>query len=231
MFQLRHSKRILHEYGNSTIIGKLSVQKYPTKNIRDNTTDNDYSLFFFFYLLKSRELVLKTKPNNAHKALKAFENKILSQPNQRQTFVILTQNVDGLSSDIKNLIEIHGSLFRTRCVKCGDVKVNRESPIVPALAGTELSNMDANIPIEKLPRCLKCNEGLLRPDVIWFEEPLDREVVKTVEFELKRCDLLLVIGTSGTVYPAAGYASLVSFRGGKVAQFNIEEMGNVDFEL
>ncbi|RHZ46111.1 hypothetical protein Glove_634g20 [Diversispora epigaea] len=179
-----------------------------------------------------RELVLKTEPNKAHKALKDFEDKILSQSKEKnQTFIVLTQNVDGLSSGTKNLVEIHGSLFRTRCIECGDIQNNRDSPIAPALKGTETSNLDANIPIEKLPQCLKCKKGLLRPDVIWFEENLNEDIVKIIEFELKRCDLLLVIGTSGIVYPAAGYVTRVSSRGGKVAQFNIEKVGKADFEF
>ncbi|CAG8480466.1 930_t:CDS:2 [Diversispora eburnea] len=182
-----------------------------------------------------RELVLKTEPNKAHKALRDFENKISSQQQKgkegNQTFIVLTQNVDGLSSETKNLVEIHGSLFKTRCIECGDIQKNRDSPIVPALKGTEYSNLDSNIPIEKLPRCLKCKKGLLRPDVIWFEENLNEDIVKIIEFELKRCDLLLVIGTSGIVYPAAGYVTRVSSRGGKVAQFNIEKVGKADFQL
>ncbi|CAG8440863.1 12553_t:CDS:2 [Acaulospora colombiana] len=158
----------------------------------------------------SRELVLTKKPNKAHKALVDFENAISSQSPQAQTFFVLTQNVDGLSSNIKNLVEIH------------------------ALKGTENKNFDTDIPIEQLPTCSKC-QGLLRPDVVWFHEHLSQDIARTIEFELNRCDLLLVIGTSGIVYPAAGYLSWVSSRGGKVANFNVEEMEMhsdvIDFEL
>ncbi|CAG8687308.1 3224_t:CDS:2, partial [Scutellospora calospora] len=177
-----------------------------------------------------RELVLKKKPNRAHKALVDFEKKVTLEVPQTQTFTVITQNVDGLSSDIKNLIEMHGSLFRTRCTKCGDIKENRDSPIVPALEGTENSQFDIDLPIEKLPSCSKC-KGLLRPDVVWFEECLDDDVSKNVLFELGRCDLLLVIGTSGLVYPAAGFAARVSSNGGKVAVFNIEKTYDADFEF
>ncbi|CAG8637127.1 5367_t:CDS:2, partial [Cetraspora pellucida] len=177
-----------------------------------------------------RELVLKKKPNRAHKALVDFEKKMLSASPQTQTFTVITQNVDGLSSNIENLIEMHGSLFRTRCTKCGERRENRNSPIASALKGTEDSQFDINLPIEKLPSCSKCN-GLLRPDVVWFGESLDDDISTNIQFELGRCDLLLVIGTSGLVYPAAGFASLVSSLGGKVAVFNIEKTYDVEFEF
>jgi len=175
-------------------------------------------------------LVLTKQVNKAHKALVDFENKILSQTPQNQTFTVITQNVDGLSSNLKNFIEMHGSLFRTRCTKCGDIEVNRNSPICEGLVGTEISNLDANLPIEKLPSCTKC-DGLLRPDVVWFHETLDPNIVSKIQVELNRCDLLLVIGTSGIVYPAAGYSNYVKSRGGKVAIFNIEDTGDADFKF
>jgi NAD-dependent SIR2 family protein deacetylase len=159
-----------------------------------------------------------------------FENKILSQTPQNQTFTVITQNVDGLSSNLKNFIEMHGSLFRTRCTKCGYIERNYNSPICEGLKGTENSNFDINLPIEKLPSCTKC-EGLLRPDVVWFNETLDPNILNKINEELDRCDLLLVIGTSGTVYPAAGYSNYVKTRGGKVAVFNIEDTGYADFKL
>ncbi|RGB25622.1 NAD-dependent protein deacylase sirtuin-5, mitochondrial [Rhizophagus diaphanus] len=177
-----------------------------------------------------RELVLKKQANNAHKALVNFENKILSQTPQNQTFTVITQNVDGLSSNLKNFIEMHGSLFRTRCTKCGDIKKNYDSPICEALKGTEDSNFDTNLPIEKLPFCTKC-QGLLRPDVVWFNEKLDQNILSKIHEELDKCDLLLVIGTSGTVYPAAGYSNYVKLRGGKIAIFNIEDTGDADFKF
>jgi len=178
-----------------------------------------------------RELVLTKKPNKAHKALVDFENKILSQDPQNQTFTVITQNIDGLSSNLKNFIEMHGALFRTRCIKCGDIEENRDSPICEILRGTENSKFDTDIPIEQLPSCKKC-KGLLRPDVVWFNESLDPNILSKIRTELDRCDLLLVIGTSGLVYPAASYPMHVKSRGGKVAVFNIEDTnGDADFSF
>ncbi|RIA87759.1 DHS-like NAD/FAD-binding domain-containing protein [Glomus cerebriforme] len=177
-----------------------------------------------------RELVLKKQPNKAHKALVDFEDKILSQTPQNQTFTVITQNVDGLSSNLKNFIAMHGSLFRTRCTKCGYIEENRNSPICEGLKGTENSNFDINLPIEKLPSCTKCN-GLIRPDVVWFNETLDPDILNKIHEELNRCDLFLIIGTSGLVYPAASYANYVKSRGGKLAIFNIEDTGKADFKF
>lgn len=82
------------------------------------------------------------------------------------------------------------------------------------------------IPLDQLPKCPVCRVGLLRPGVVWFGEPLPFNVVrKADEFITAEppVDLILVIGTSGTVWPASGYTEQVKMRGGKVAVFNIEE--------
>jgi len=146
----------------------------------------------------SRELVLTKEPNRAHKALVAFEQKILSQASSQSsdtpTFALITQNIDGLSAGIQNLIEMHGMLFKNRCTGCGDVRENRNSPIVPALEGTENEEFEREIALKDLPKCEKCN-GLLRPHVVWFEESLEASVLAEIQKELFRCDLVLIIGT------------------------------------
>ncbi|KAG9292052.1 hypothetical protein G9A89_017952 [Geosiphon pyriformis] len=191
---------------------------------------NNPSCVWQFYHYR-RELVLTKQPNRAHKALEAFEKKILAEVPRNQTFALITQNVDGLSTGvIQNLIEMHGSLFKTRCTACGDICANRDSPIATSLKGTEDLTFESDIPIEQLPCCTKC-KGLLRPHVVWFNENLEESVASRIHEELDRCDLLLVIGTSGLVYPAAGYASYILEKGGKVANFNIEEMGGFNFEF
>ncbi|CAG8559222.1 1863_t:CDS:2 [Ambispora leptoticha] len=186
-----------------------------------------------------RELVMKKSRNRAHKALIEFSKKVNSAKPRTQTFSVITQNVDGLlttsiSDDVNgidNLIEMHGTLFKTRCTACGDIRSNRDSPIVPALQGNEDLSLDADIPLDQLPRCSLCT-GLLRPHVVWFKESLDSMVFEKIQIELDRCDLMLVIGTSGTVYPAAGFASYIREKGGIVANFNIEKMGeDAAFEL
>lgn len=183
-----------------------------------------------------REIAGKALPNPAHIALALF-----SQPDQRKEiapdaeFTLITQNVDGLSvlcsqmlfpSTDPPIIEMHGRLFETLCTQCGDRMPNRDSPICPALAGTEelvkSHAKERQIPLEDLPRCPKCR-GLLRPGVVWFEESIlhDEEISELVD----QADVALVIGTSSRVAPANLFAHSVAERKGTVAVFNTEPQG------
>lgn len=134
------------------------------------------SLVWEFYSYR-RELVLTKQPNEAHKVLAETEKRLA---NEGRKLVVITQNIDELHrrAGSDNVIELHGTLFKTQCTKCGDIAENRNSPIVPALKGKGDPNpaeMDSKIPIRDLPHCNKCN-GLLRPYVVWFGEPLDPNV-------------------------------------------------------
>ena len=127
-------------------------------------------------------------------------------------FTLVTQNVDGLSSSAFRevcptggepaLFEMHGRLFETICTDCCDRVTNFDSPICPALAGTEevveKHEKEPVIPLEDLPRCVKpsCG-GLLRPGVVWFEEiPHHLEEINEI---VDKADLALVVGTSSVV--------------------------------
>ena len=150
---------------------------------------------------------MKAQPNAAHLALATFSN-----PEYRRAiapfakFTLITQNVDGLSVKAfqeacpglkSNIYEMHGRLFDTICMDCGDRENNVESPICHALNEISSdSNAVRDIPLEDLPRCRKCG-GLLRPGVVWFYETphhLD-EIGKVVE----KADVALIVGTSSTV--------------------------------
>ncbi|KAJ6547007.1 NAD-dependent protein deacylase [Mycena capillaripes] len=200
------------------------------------------SLVWQFYHYR-REVARAAEPNAAHTALAVF-----SIPSYRKVvapdaeFSIITQNVDGLSTKamhtvlqkkgsdskpagISPLLEMHGRIFDVQCSSksCRHVEYNTSSPICPALAGAEKAveagSIDLDIPKSKLPRCSKCN-ALARPGVVWFGEmPQELERIDKL---VEAADLCLVVGTSSTVYPAAGYASVVQENGGKVAVFNLE---------
>ena len=165
---------------------------------------------------------LKAKPNEAHLALAA-----LNLPNVASRLIPaavkpplhVTQNIDELSLRAiellpepladdaqKRLIQLHGSLFRTRCLSCRHEKHNHDPALAASLEGLDAETV-VDIPIERLPRCGgdewagsnrygRCG-GLLRPDVVWFGEvpPLMGEVARTVS----GCDLLIVVGTSAIV--------------------------------
>ncbi|ERE80032.1 NAD-dependent deacetylase sirtuin-5-like protein [Cricetulus griseus] len=172
-----------------------------------------------------REVMRSKEPNPGHLAIAQCEARLRDQGRR---VVVITQNIDELhrKAGTKNLLEIHGTLFKTRCTSCGAVAENYKSPICPALAGKgapEPETQDARIPVDKLPRCEEAGcGGLLRPHVVWFGENLDPAVLEEVDRELALCDLCLVVGTSSVVYPAAMFAPQVASRGVPVAEFNME---------
>ncbi|MCI4389363.1 hypothetical protein PGIGA_G00097150 [Pangasianodon gigas] len=184
----------------------------------------DPSLVWEFYHYR-REVMCSKQPNPAHLAIAECEAR-LSQ--QGRSVVVITQNIDELHrrAGSRNVLEIHGSLFKTRCMSCGEVKENYKSPICPALEGKGAPDpkaKDARIPKEDLPRCeARGCRGLLRPHVVWFGESLDPDILTRADQELNRCDLCLVVGTSSIVYPAAMFAPQVAARGVPVAEFNME---------
>lgn len=172
-----------------------------------------------------RELVLNKGPNAAHLAIAQCEERLRTQG---RSVVVITQNIDDLhrQAGSKNVLKIHGSLLETRCVTCGHVAENHRSPVCGALEGKgspEPDAVEADIPVEKLPRCEQSScRGLLRPNVVWFGETLDSHVLTKVEKALDLCDLCLVVGTSSVVYPAAMFGPQVASRGVPVAEFNTE---------
>ncbi|KAJ8268408.1 hypothetical protein COCON_G00135800 [Conger conger] len=138
-----------------------------------------------------RELALSKAPNAAHRAIAECEARL---SRQGRYITVITQNGDELHqrAGSKHVLEIHGNLFKTRCVSCGDVASSHQSPICPALAETG------------------------DPD----PHTLDSQVLTKVEEELNICDLCLVVGTSSIVYPAAMFGPQVASRGVPVAEFN-----------
>jgi len=126
-----------------------------------------------------RSLVRDAQPNAAHLAIARLTDAL-----------VVTQNVDGLHAraGTRNLIELHGNLFRARCVREGTVQ-------------------DALNRFDELPPKCACG-AFLRPDVVWFGEMLPEGAFERAADGVKRADLVLVIGTSGVVYPAAGLVGM-----------------------
>ena len=126
-----------------------------------------------------RSLVRQAEPNAAHRALASLPDAL-----------IVTQNVDGLHhrAGSRKVIELHGNIFRARCVR-------------------EETTRDARDPFGELPPRCECG-ALLRPDVVWFGELLPQGAFEKAGRAVRDADLLLVIGTSGVVFPAAGLVSL-----------------------
>jgi NAD-dependent deacetylase len=145
-----------------------------------------------------RGLVGACAPNEGHRALVRLED-------WAEDFTLVTQNVDGLHAlaGSRALLELHGSLWRLRCTACGGVREDRTHPLV------------------LLPECPACG-GLERPDVVWFGESLDAVVLARAAEAVRRADVLLVVGTSGVVQPAASLAWECKRAGGVVIVANLE---------
>ncbi|XP_058794808.1 NAD-dependent protein deacylase sirtuin-5, mitochondrial-like [Phymastichus coffea] len=182
------------------------------------------SLVWEFYEYR-RTLVSKVQPNKAHEAIAQFQSRLAKE---NRNVIIVTQNIDGLhqKAGAIDVIELHGSLYKTRCTKCKDICYNDKIPICPALEGKISPDPDfvsSDIPVQDLPRCEKNNCGeLLRPDIVWFGESLNTHILDRVNVAVDSCDACLVIGTSSIVYPAAMFAPQVASKGVPVAEFNIE---------
>lgn len=146
-----------------------------------------------------RELIATKSPNPAHIALAELEHRMPDK------FWLITQNVDGLhrAAGSQRLSEIHGNIWKVRCTGCGGILENRE------------------VPLPLLPTCRLCH-ALLRPHIVWFGESLWEEDLRRCQEALRTCNLLLVIGTSGVVYPAAGFVSVAKGVGALVIEINLE---------
>ena len=126
-----------------------------------------------------------------------------------EQFWLITQNVDGLhaAAGSRKLSEIHGNIWKVRCTECGVVEDNQD------------------VPIEILPKCQSCF-GLLRPHIVWFGESLDPEDLQNSFAALKDCEVLLIIGTSGVVYPAASFGPVAKDNGAYVVELNLDPTPN-----
>ena len=169
----------------------------------------DPALVWRFYSLRRRDAAA-AEPNAAHLALAVLEERLADR------FLLVTQNVDGLHrrAGSGRLVEVHGSLWRTRCSRC----------MRPPFA-------DAAFPVAPpLPRCA-CG-ALLRPDIVWFGELLDPAESARVERFMRDAAqagepfLFLAVGTSGDVYPAAGYVDVARRLGADTWLVNLDPAGN-----
>jgi NAD-dependent deacetylase len=158
--------------------------------------DRDPELVQRFYNM--RRAALKTvKPNAAHQALAAAED-------QFQSFLLVTQNVDDLHerSGSQNILHMHGELLKKRCVQCHQISAINDDLKLDAV-------------------CQHCERvGTLRPHIVWFGEmPLYMDDIMSA---LIGCDLFVSIGTSGTVYPAAGFVEIANQAGAHTVELNLE---------
>ena len=148
--------------------------------------------FYRFY--KNKMLFPEAKPNRAHMALAELER-------EGKVKAVVTQNIDGLhqAAGSREVLELHGSVHRNYCTRCG-----------------RFYSLDDILKADGVPVC-DCG-GVIKPDVVLYEEGLDQDVIqRSVEY-ISRADVLIIGGTSLTVYPAAGLIDY--YRGSKLVLIN-----------
>lgn len=157
---------------------------------------NHTKTFYDFY----REFMINktAKPNKAHLYLAELE--------KRKHLTVITQNIDGLHqlAGSKNVIELHGSIHRNYCMDCH-----------------EFYNLDAISDSSGVPTCKRCG-GVIKPDVVLYEEPLDGDVIDNALYAISTADLIIVAGTSLSVYPASGLIRY--FRGKYIVVINKDHL-------
>ena len=154
--------------------------KYPPEEILNHSFFiNNQEEFYKFYREKLN--CLDALPNICHKYLTKLEQ-------SGKLKAIITQNIDGLHQKAKstNILELHGTIYKNHCISC-----QKEYP--PEKIFNE----------KKIPTC-SCG-NLIKPDVVLYEEPLDENIINKTITAIEKADLLLVVGTSLTVYPASSF--------------------------
>lgn len=169
---------------------------YPPEQILSHTFFmHNTEEFYRFY--RDKMLCLDKKPNKAHLKLSELEN-------AGKLTAVVTQNIDGLhqTAGSKKVYELHGSVLRNYCMKCGKFH-----------SAEYIKNSNG------VPKC-ECG-GVIKPDVVLYEEGLDDSTVSGALSAIQSADTLIIAGTSLTVYPAAGFISY--FRGNNIVLINRDE--------
>ncbi|MCQ2551328.1 MAG: NAD-dependent protein deacylase [Clostridia bacterium] len=173
-----------------------AVQQYgqPPETMLSHTFFmNNMETFFDYY--KNNLIYLDAKPNKAHYALAKLEE-------EGKLLAVVTQNIDGLhqKAGSKKVYELHGSVARNYCMKCGT-----------------FHDVEYVVNSEGVPRCKKCG-GVVKPDVVLYEESLDSDCIEGAVNAIAKADTLIIGGTSLAVYPAAGFINY--FRGKHLVVIN-----------
>ena len=170
--------------------------KYPPETILSHSFfERDPAEYYRFH--REKLVVEGVKPNRAHLRLAQLEQ-------EGKLKAVITQNIDGLhqAAGSKNVLELHGSILRAYCSRC-----RRPYP-------EETINKGSGV-----PRC-SCG-GVIRPDIVLYEEPLDDDIVRRAIACIRNADILIIGGTSLNVYPAAGLINY--YRGKKLVLINLSE--------
>ena len=167
--------------------------KYPPETILSHSFYESHTEEFYeFY--RTKMLAPDAQPNAAHKKLAQWEQ-------EGKLKAVITQNIDGLhqKAGSREVLELHGSVLRNYCTRCG-----------------KFYDLDFILRTTGVPRC-ECG-GVVKPDVVLYEESLDEDVMARAIHYIRQADVLLIGGTSLVVYPAAGLVQY--YRGSKLAVVN-----------
>jgi len=147
-----------------------------------------------------RETFSKREPNPGHHALSMLER-------IKRRFTLITQNIDDLhrTAGNANIIELHGNIWWTKCMDCPFIGENRD------------------IPLPEIPPICKSCGGLLRPAVVWFRDNIPLSVIDACLLAIEDSDVMLIVGTSGIVEPAASMGLVAKHTGKTVIEINLEE--------
>jgi len=153
-----------------------------------------------------RKLIKDSKPNPGHYALADLEQQVAD-------YTLITQNIDGLHqmAGSRNIVEMHGNLWQIRCTNCGNIEQNFEVPFK-----------------ELPPLCKDCN-SLGRPNIVWFGEMIPMPIIDKSLTSIENCQVMLIIGTSGVVEPAASMGLVAKQTGKTVIEINLETTPNSNF--
>ena len=168
--------------------------QYPPETILSHSFfERDPEEFYRFY--HNKMLFPHAKPNAAHLKLAQLEG-------AGKLRAVVTQNIDGLhqAAGSVNVYELHGSVHRNYCMKC-----------------RAFYDLDFMVKSQGVPRCPVCG-GIIKPDVVLYEEALDQEIMEAAVLAISRADMLIIGGTSLAVYPAAGLVRY--YRGNKLTLIN-----------
>ncbi len=152
-----------------------------------------------------KKQIKESKPNIAHLSAAELEDMF------QDRFTLITQNIDSLHKQAgnKNILNLHGSIFESRCMRCG--KVYEDYTIYKDE--------------ELVPKCKFCKEGSIRPNVVLFGESLDRDILKEASKKAANCGVFIAVGTSGVVQPAAGIPKIAHDSRAFVIDINVEYSG------
>lgn len=215
MSQIEELQKIIDESGKIVFFGGAGVStesgipdfrssdgiykqnyRYPPEQVISHTFFvRNTEVFYEFY--KGKMMFLDAKPNKAHEKLAELEE-------MGKLTAVITQNIDGLHqmAGSKNVLELHGSIHRNYCQKCGEFY---DAAYVKNQKG--------------IPKCT-CG-GIIKPDVVLYEEGLDQDVITSAVRAISEADTLIIGGTSLVVYPAASFVDY--FRGKNLILINKSE--------